>query len=145
MKTKLPIVAGVLVLLGVVAYVGAKNMRQQAPSYVVPGIVPTITQGVGTETSSGTTTGSKSSELTLSVTSPADRATVTSASLTVRGKTAPSAEVFVNDAETKADAAGNFSVRITLDEGENAVIVLVNDAEGRVAEKDLTITYNSGQ
>ena len=145
MKNKLPLMVGVVVLLGIAGYFGAKNLREKAPSYTVPGISPTITQGVGTDSSLGLTTGSKSSELTLTVTSPADKAVVTNASLTVKGKTAPYAEIFVNDAETKADASGTFSVKITLDEGENSVIVLVNDADGRVAEKDLTITYNSGQ
>lgn len=143
MKNRTPVIVGGLILLGLAGYFGLKNLRQGASSYKVPGISPTITQGTSAQTS--TSAGSTSSELTLTVTSPADRAAVTSASLTVRGKTAPYAEVFVNDAETKADASGNFSVKITLDEGENSVIVLVNDADGRVAEKDLTVTFNSGQ
>lgn len=79
--------------------------------------------------------------LPLQITSPQDGATVTSAKLTLKGKTAPGAEVFVNEAETKADSAGDFSLNLTLDEGENIIIVLVNDSEGQSAEKEIKINY----
>jgi cytoskeletal protein RodZ len=83
--------------------------------------------------------------LTLTVTSPVDKSTVTKATLVVKGKTSPKAEVFVNDSEGVADANGNFSLNITLDEGDNPVIVMANDAAGNAAEQDLNITYNAGQ
>lgn len=84
-------------------------------------------------------------EISLTVTSPVDGATVQSSSVTIIGKTAPKAEVFINEAETMADASGNFSKTIALDEGDNIVIVVANDAKGNVAEQDLTINYDSGQ
>lgn len=87
----------------------------------------------------------QSSEITLTVISPADGATVTNPTLTVRGSTVPGAEVFINDLETVADASGNFSVRLTLDEGENPVVIFANDADGNTAETYLTVTYNSGR
>lgn len=84
-------------------------------------------------------------ELLLSVSTPADRATVTTPALTVRGTTAPKAEVFINELEIRADASGNFSGSLTLDEGENSIVVIVNDESGNVAEKDLTIFYSVTQ
>jgi hypothetical protein len=83
--------------------------------------------------------------LTLTVISPVDKSTVTKPTLIVKGKTAPKAEVFVNESEGVADGNGNFTLSITLDEGDNPVIVMVNDAEGNVAEKDMNITYDAGQ
>lgn len=82
-------------------------------------------------------------QITLSVTSPLNNATVTFPALTVRGKTAPNAEVFVNDVDTKADASGNFSASITLDEGENPVVIVANDANGNSAEQDIMVTYTA--
>jgi len=83
-------------------------------------------------------------QITLSITSPANNATVTTATVTVRGKTVPNADVFVNDAQTKSDASGNFSASVTLDEGANPIVVVANDANGNSAEQDFQITYNAG-
>lgn len=83
--------------------------------------------------------------LLLDVSSPADGLTVTASSLTVKGKTAPGAEVFVNERETVADAQGNFAVTITLDEGDNYIVVSANDQDGNSAEKELTIIYDTSQ
>ena len=82
--------------------------------------------------------------LTLEVTAPKDQATVTTAQVTVKGKTAPLAEVAVNDQDLKADSKGNFTVTVLLDEGENYISVIANDADGNYAEKELTVTYTPG-
>ena len=79
--------------------------------------------------------------LVLSISTPADGATLTAAKLTVRGTTTPKADVFINELETRADAGGNFSGTLTLDEGENLIVIIVNDESGNVAEKDLTVFY----
>lgn len=57
----------------------------------------------------------------------------------VTGKTSPFAEVFINDQTVKADKDGNFSLKISLDEGENQVLVSANDSDGNVAEQNLTV------
>lgn len=85
------------------------------------------------------------SELFLSVSTPLDGATVTTTTVTVRGMTAPRADVFINELEIRADAAGNFSGTLTLDEGENFITVMVNDESGNVAEKYLTVYYSEAQ
>ena len=79
--------------------------------------------------------------ISLKITSPQPNTTVSSSTLVVKGTTNPRAEVFINDTETKADANGNFVATITLDEGENAIIVVVNDDEGNSAEQQLLVTY----
>lgn len=73
--------------------------------------------------------------------SPSDQSTVTSPYITLRGKTVAQGEVFVNDRETVADAQGNFSVQLTLDEGENPIMIVANDASGNVGEIEITLTY----
>jgi hypothetical protein len=78
--------------------------------------------------------------LALTITSPTDGTTVSSANFNVIGKTTPGSEVFVNDKETKADTGGNFSVNITVDEGENVIVVAANDPEGNYIEKEIKVT-----
>lgn len=81
----------------------------------------------------------------LTISSPANNATQSSKYLTVKGKTAANAEIFVNDKEGKANANGDFSINITLDEGENTIVVISNDASGNYLEKELTVTVASFQ
>jgi cytoskeletal protein RodZ len=81
----------------------------------------------------------------LTVRSPVSGTTQSSKSLTVKGKTTAGAEVFVNDTEGKANTNGDFSINITLDEGENTVLVIANDSAGNSLEKELTVTVVSFQ
>ena len=102
--------------------------------------------GVSQTTTSAPSAGNSaaaSTTMTLTISSPTDGTTVTSASVVIKGKTRANAEVFVNDVETKADANGNFSVTLTLDEGDNPIVVSANDADGNVAEKELIVYYNA--
>lgn len=80
----------------------------------------------------------------LSVVSPANGSTVTTPQITVTGQTVPNAEVTVNDQDVTADASGNFSVNVTLDEGENTINVQTNDSDGNTSEQELTVTLQSG-
>jgi len=85
--------------------------------------------------------GAVETSLPLQITSPSDQSTVTSAFITLRGKTTAQAEVFVNEKETAADPDGNFSVQLELEEGENPIMVVANDANGNVGEKEITLMY----
>lgn len=82
-------------------------------------------------------------EIVLTIISPKDGATVYSPSLIVRGVTSSNAEVFVNEKEGKADSKGNFSVPVTLDEGDNYIVVTSTDADGNLSEQDITVTYQT--
>lgn len=84
-----------------------------------------------------------SDKIPLTVTSPKVGETLGSTNATVKGKTAPFAEVFVNDQSGKADAAGNFSINVGLDEGDNQIEVSVNDSDGNVSQLILNIVVVS--
>lgn len=104
----------------------------------------------GTTSSSSTVVTSEtgnvsSAAISVMVTSPQDGASLTSGSITVTGKTSPGADVFVNDQETTADASGNFSAKISLDEGPNTIIVTANDAQGNAAESDINVNVQTFQ
>ena len=141
-----------LTLLVVFAVAGGawfvmKKSSSVPPPPPVPGVSNTFESTSGFESGQGDaqpTAGSQpvsvTNQITLTVTSPANNATVTSGTVTVRGKTVPNADVFVNDTETKADASGNFSAFVTLDEGENSIIIVANDANGNTAEQEIMVT-----
>lgn len=79
--------------------------------------------------------------LVLQVTSPADEATVTSASLTVTGQTKAGATVTVNEELAAVNASGNFSATVTLAEGINTIDVIASDVDGNIVTATLTVTY----
>lgn len=138
-------VIGVLVLLVILAFVRKTPSEQVSisTSSQVSQVVetPSVSPGTGGLASSPPTK-PVAREITLTINSPTSGATVSTSSITVSGKTSPNAEVFVNESETKADAAGNFSVQMSLDEGDNYIIVVANDADGNAAEAELTVIYN---
>ncbi len=141
------IIAVVILGAGVVRYSAQKTSVTPGPLVTPSEQTSPSMSAVGTSTNAKATstpapTIPPSTKIALSISSPSNGATVTKSSLKVKGKTTAGAEVFVNELETKADADGNFSVSITLDEGENFIIVMANDASGNVAEAELTVTYN---
>lgn len=84
-------------------------------------------------------------QITLSVTSPSNNTTVAVPTVTVKGVTKAGADVSVNEKDTVAGQSGNFSATITLEEGDNYIIVVAVDADGMVAEQELTITYTPAE
>jgi|GEM_PF-2132961 len=89
------------------------------------------------------TDSSSKEEIFLEITTPKENDVVSSSLLTVRGKTLPKADVFVNDKELKADSNGNFSTNITLDEGENMIVVVSNDDMGNYLEREFLVSLES--
>lgn len=146
MKKYYPIVVGVLLVGGSLLFIRQFRAAQQVTD--LPSLdqtLPEITESTDNDamvTQRATpSTISRATGIALTVSSPGNNTTVSSPALTVRGKTVAGAEVFVNDAEGVADASGNFSVTVNLDEGENYILVVVNDAAGNYSEKELTIIY----
>jgi len=142
-KTTGIILVLVVVLLGIgfIVIRGKKN-----------GIASPQTQNTGTETTQAAlqanatpTSAPEPLQIALTVDSPANNSTVTTSSVTVSGRTTPNADVFVNDTELKANAAGDFSTSVQLDEGDNTLVVGANDSNGNYSEKEITVTYNTGQ
>ncbi|MCX6705968.1 MAG: hypothetical protein NTV24_02575 [Candidatus Woesebacteria bacterium] len=85
----------------------------------------------------------KNNEISLEITAPKDGEILTKSPVSVTGTTVKSAEVFVNDAETKADESGNFKVSVSLDEGENEIFVTVNDQDGNNTESSVKVNLNT--
>jgi len=147
MKKYLPIVIGILVISGAFLFVRQFRAAQQVtelPSLETTPMETSDSTDTAPVVTQGTTTPytiNRATSIALSVSSPGNNTTVSSPTLTVSGKTVAGAEVFVNDAEGIADAAGNFSVLVNLDEGENYILVVVNDAAGNYSEKELTVIY----
>ena len=114
-----------------------------------PNIEPNMNSNTGSSVSTDSTQtnnqSSYQSNLTLELTSPKDGSTVTSPTISVTGKTSADADVFVNDKELKADSSGNFSTTITLDEGQNSIVVVANDTNGNSAEKQVNVILESTQ
>ncbi len=110
-------------------------------------ITPTPTQGQEIRSTIGVTeeteiirpTETKATEMFLEIYQPQNGATVNNSSLTVEGKTTAFASVFINEKELRADVAGRFSTVITLDEGENTIIIVANDEEGNYEEKEIKV------
>jgi hypothetical protein len=100
---------------------------------------------VGQGDLSGVSPTALQSELPLKVTQPVDASTLLSDTVVVKGQTQPGAAVNVNDQMDVADALGNFSVTITLEEGPNAIDVISIDEGGRQGEVLLLVNVALSQ
>lgn len=149
MNAKIIYSVGLLLLVGLVFFgiYRQRNVQQSASTQRAVPSAAVDQEGFGVKTSVMPTPVmiSTNSGLTLTITSPTNAQTVTSDTITVKGKTTPLAEVFVNDLELKADASGNFSQSLTLEEGDNYILIVANDADGNFAEKELSITYTPAE
>ncbi|MBI3397153.1 hypothetical protein HY045_01610 [Candidatus Woesebacteria bacterium] len=123
------LVLALVFLVGVVIYKNAGLPSQYLPNLSNSG-----------STSLTTPPQQLGKEISLTINTPQDGATINSSSVVVGGTTVPGADVFINDQETKADPSGKFSMQISLDQGENVISVAVNDASGNYSEKELTVT-----
>ncbi|HSX48852.1 MAG TPA: hypothetical protein VLE44_01180 [Candidatus Saccharimonadales bacterium] len=83
--------------------------------------------------------------ISLNITSPTDNQAVATGTIAVTGTTSANAEVSVNESDTTSDSSGKFSVTVNLDEGENSIVIVVNDSNGSFIEKDLTVIYTPAQ
>ena len=144
MQKYIPVLAGGIILVLIVTGFIVIQTRQSKNTVIKPAnTVQSITSVPATQVQVKETPVPAVSDISLVVNSPAKGAVVKRANLTVSGKTVARAEVVVNDVETTADARGNFSVNIVLDEGENTIVVVVNDSDGNFAESELTVTYEA--
>ena len=151
--SKSNIIVLVVVLIGAGAFFFFRQSKNTVTDTVKPEMQESQENGIisdmlPAEADSGVNTKSmvtKVNEITLTVSSPSDGATVTSSKITVSGKTIAGAEVFANEAEGRADKNGFFSLSVAMDEGENSIIVTAVDEMGNVAETEILVTYNAGE
>lgn len=144
MNIKTVSVIGVAVLVGLFAFARFRaNLTSVTPGALV---TPAPTESEG-EKSPQSNSGNVASgaKMTLTVTSPSNGASVTSSSVSIKGRTSPGAEIFVNESETNADSGGNFTITVSLDEGENYFVIVANDSLGNAAETELTVIYSPSQ
>ncbi len=112
---------------------------------------PTLIQRQETQSTVGATeetkvikpTESKTTEMFLEIYQPQNGITVNNSSLTIEGRTTAFASVFINEKELRADGVGRFSTVITLDEGENTIIIVANDEEGNYEEKEIKVVLET--
>lgn len=147
MKKLLPI--AVLIVFGCIAVFSIFSLSRSRQSRIPQ---EGISTGQGTRTLTVTpivppvaSSDVKEQSISLVITAPKNNTTVSSPTITVKGKTVPKADVFVNEKETTADTTGNFSLSYTLEEGENSILVIANDADGNASEAELTIAYTNVQ
>ncbi len=77
----------------------------------------------------------------VSITSPADDATVEDATVTVTGTTEVGATLTVNGASVSVGADGSFSTQVTLQEGANTITASATDAAGNEGTDSISVTY----
>lgn len=78
-------------------------------------------------------------ELKLIVFNLKNNAIVNNRILTIKGITVPNADIFVNQNVLRANVNGDFSTTINLDEGQNNIVIVVNDDSGNYTEQEMTI------
>lgn len=144
---KISIAIVLVIFLSGITLIVVRNQKQAPSESSAMQVIPTVTSTSSSRSTPQATSGliRTIAQITLTISSPQPGAVVTGSRLAVGGRTAPKAEVYVNEAEVIADASGNFTATITLDEGENPVIVTAVDENGNMAEKDFVVTYNAGE
>jgi hypothetical protein len=140
MKKTIPLIIILVLVLGILglAYLLLTRGYQNGKINIPPVTIDKQTDNLPSSDGSVVT-----QKILLTITSPVDGATLGSTNVTVKGKTVANAEVFVNDQAGKADAGGNFSINIGLDEGENQLLISANDEAGNVAEESIIVTVAS--
>lgn len=128
---------GVLIVIILAASMGGKKVLNETKGG--NSVTSEPTNQISDTRISTPETGSQT--ISLDILQPKDRSFANSQYITVKGKTAPNAEVFVNDKDLLADSSGTFSTIILLDDGENIINVLVNDKNGNYSEKEIIVSY----
>ena len=118
--------------------IATDNNNNQGEVLLMVNAMPT------TSTATSATLGASQGTLPLTVTSPIDSATVSTSTVTVQGQTTPGATVTVNGISDVADANGNFSIDVSLDNGPNAIDVIAMDDNGNQGEVLLMVNNTSG-
>ncbi len=80
----------------------------------------------------------------LEVTFPIDNATLTRAdkTITVTGQTDPENTVSINSFIAIVDNDGKFSYQLTLNDGDNQILIQAQNPAGLTTQKQLKVTYN---
>lgn len=80
----------------------------------------------------------------VSIDSPADGSTVSTATVTVTGTTEAGATLTLNGDSVTVGSDGSFSAEVTLDQGANTITAEATDAAGNAATDTISVTYTPG-
>lgn len=144
MKQYMPVglIIGAFILGGIGFWLLGKSPKNP-PGISNQTVSPTISSETSGSTGQGQIAGTTNTQtgntFSITITSPANNSTVKVPYVRVVGTTSPGAEVFINGMEGIANAKGNFSFNIALDEGENTVFLSANDVNGSSAEQEITV------
>jgi hypothetical protein len=128
-----------LVIVGIVLAAGyLLSSRQKLSS--TASLQEALSDAIETVQTQSQKVGISPSGFSLEISSPENGATVSTAVLEVAGKTVPGAEVFVNETLVKLDKNGNFRQRVTLQEGENFILITAGNETGD-AEVERTVYF----
>jgi hypothetical protein len=83
-------------------------------------------------------------QLFLTIGEPADQSIVRTSPVTIRGQTLPDAVVSINGELVEADANGNFSQGVALDEGTNVFDIIATDEGGNEATLEFIVFFLRG-
>lgn len=61
--------------------------------------------------------------------------------LEIKGKTDPQVKVFINSEEILPEENGNFLESITLNKGENKIIIISKNKKGKESKKEIIVNY----
>lgn len=77
----------------------------------------------------------------LEISSPEDNSVAEEQTIEIQGQTEEGARVLVNDHIVIVEKEGKFSYRITLQEGNNQLIIISQDKAGNETERKINVTY----
>lgn len=85
----------------------------------------------------------KSNKPKLEITEPADNLKTNHTEIKVTGNTDKDVEVKVNGIPVVVDTNGHFQTQIKLNNGDNKIVITVEDSAGNREEKTLTVNYST--
>ena len=130
-------------LLSILVVVGAVFLNKYQRSRIVQ--KPALMTPAPTKIISPTEVKPKDKSISLELFEVSDGMIVSGPNLLIKGKTIADADVFVDSQELKAGKNGEFSAKVGLDEGENIIVVTVNDSFGNTTEKGLTVNLETSE
>lgn len=141
MKTEKIVLSFIAVLVGLLV-AGVAFFIYQSTKTIPPSKLPKITIN-----SPSPTITTPPPTVVLTIDQPTDESVVTKKSITISGKTNPDAIIVVNtatdDQVITPVSTGNFTMTVSLGDGENLITFTAINGKGEEVRKQLTVTYSN--
>ena len=125
-----------------VACGGSTTSPAAAPVNPTSAAAPNAQPGGPTLAPGGAATGASVSPITLNITDPQDGVVVDTVTITIKGQADPDVALDINGDPVEVDTDGNFSYKVTLNEGGNTIDITVTDDSGNEVMSELTVYYS---